>query len=253
MKKVYEHIGVRAFAFAKQPLFSHMRDETADPAQRLRFMPCMAHFVMAFADLYNFVLPEDPAGDRNLELVNAHLREDSDHWKWFLVDLANANLDPELRFTDALRFVWSEQTVETRLLSYRICQLSGGLRSSAEKLVMINCIEATGKVALEALAVAGGGLERQLGRKLVYFGGHHVETESHHTLEGTEVRESIEDMTLSEDERRAAIALVDKTFVLFENSVSEMHRLAANGGGFGPPSRPRGGDGDSRRKVVEHA
>jgi hypothetical protein len=256
MKKVYEHIGRRSETFAGEPLFSYLRDESIDPAQRLRFIPFMSHFVMAFADLYNVVLPEEAGSDRNLDLVNAHLREDSEHWKWFLADLANANLDPELRFTDSLRFVWSDQTVATRLLSYRICQLSGGLESSTQKLVMINCIEATGKIALQALAVAGTALERKVGRKLVYFGGHHVETETHHTLEGDDVRESIEEVVLTDDDRRAAIALVDKTFVLFENAVSEMNRVARSGGGLGPSSRPvRGGDGTSKgagRGEVDH-
>jgi hypothetical protein len=257
MKKVYEHIGRRSEMFAGQPLFAYLRDESVDPARRLRFIPFMSHFVMAFADLYNVVLPEEAGADRNLDLVNAHLREDSEHWKWFLVDLANASLDPELRFTDALRFVWSDQTVATRLLSYRICQLSGGLESSTQKLVMINCIEATGKVALQALAVAGTALEGQIGRKLVYFGGHHVETETHHTLEGEDVRESIEEVVLTDGERRAAYDLVDKTFVLFENAVSEMYRVARSGGGLGPSSRsPRGGDGAAKgtgRGDVDHA
>jgi hypothetical protein len=232
MKRVYQRIGERSVAFARQPLFSYLRDATLQPSRRLAFVPFMTHFVMTFADLYNLVLPESAPRDFYDELVNTHLSEDATHWKWFLADLTRAELDPQLRYTDALRFVWSDATVQTRLLSYRICQLSGGA-SSLEKLVLVSCIEATGKVGLEALATAGAELEHAIGRKLVYFGRHHVDTESSHTVEAPDVRSSIEEIALSDTEARACCALADKVFDLFERSVEELHRVATSGRGFG--------------------
>jgi hypothetical protein len=232
MKRIFEHIRAHSAAFERQPLFSHLRDERLPPLRRLAFVPYMAHFVMAFADLYNFVLPVDPPGDEYDELVNTHLAEDSTHWRWFLVDLAQADMDPRLRLTDALRLVWSEDTLQTRLLSYRICQISGGMRS-IERFVLISCIEATGRIALEALAVAGGALEKGLHRRLVYFGPHHVDTESSHAVETPAVRNALEERVLDADEASRLCALVDEVFPLFERSVAEMHRNAAAGKNLG--------------------
>ena len=228
MKRVYRRIGERSTGFAEQPLFSYLRDAALPASKRLAFVPAMSHFVMTFADLYNLVLPELPARDRYDELVNVHLSEDSTHWKWFLADLTRADLDPHLRYTDALRLVWSDATIATRLLSYRICQLSGSA-SSLEKLVIVSCVEATGKVGLEALATAGADLERAIGRRLLYFGRHHVETESRHTVEAPAVRDSIEELALSDAASRDACALADRVFDLFESSVEEMHRVALRG------------------------
>jgi hypothetical protein len=231
MKRVYEHIEQRSVAFARQPLFELLRDETVAASRRLSFVPFMTHFVMTFADLYNHVLTESSPRDQYDALVNTHLAEDATHWKWFLADLASADLDPQMRFSDALRFVWSDATVQTRLLSYRICQLSGRA-SSLQKFVIVSCIEATGKVGLGALAVAGGALERAIGRKLVYFGPHHVETESSHTVEAPSVRQSIEDVSLTDGESQALRVLADEIFGLFEGSVEELNRVASSGHGF---------------------
>jgi hypothetical protein len=231
MKRVYDHIEQRSSTFARQPLFEYLRDETVAASRRLSFVPFMTHFVMTFADLYNYVLTEGSPRDSYDELVNTHLAEDATHWKWFLADLASADLDPSLRFSDALRFVWSDATVQTRLLSYRICQLSGRA-TSLQKLVIVSCIEATGKVGLGALAVAGAAVERAIGRKLVYFGPHHVDTESSHTVEAPSVRTSLEATSLSDSESRGHIVLADEIFNLFEKSVEELYRVASKGRGF---------------------
>ncbi len=228
MKRVFEHIRARSVAFARLPLFTYLRDESVPASRRLAFVPYMTHFVMTFADLYNLVLPVNPPRDGYDELVNTHLGEDATHWKWFLVDLARAGLNPQLCYTDALRFVWSDETVQTRLLSYRICQLSTGMRP-IERFALISCIEATGRIALEALATAGGELERGLQRRLVYFGPHHVDTESHHAVETPAVRTSMEERLLSNEESKRLRAIVDETFPLFENSVVEMYVTASRG------------------------
>ncbi len=83
-------------------------------------MPSAAHFVMTFADLHHFFLIEEQPRDRFEELANQHLSEEATHWKWYLADLTNLDLDPTLRLTDALRFIWSDATKQTRLLAYQI-------------------------------------------------------------------------------------------------------------------------------------
>src|SRR6187549_2634042 len=146
MKEVFEYIVRKSTEFARHPLFTYLNDSSVDPLERLRFVPSSVHFVMTFADLYHFGLVEPNPRDRFEELANQHLSEEATHWKWFLADLSNLELDPTMRFTDAVRYIWSDQSAKTRGLAYEICKLSAGLRS-IQKLVMVQSIEATGRVA----------------------------------------------------------------------------------------------------------
>jgi hypothetical protein len=228
MKHVLAHIASQAAAFAEEPLFAYLRDASVDPATRLKFVPHAAHFVMTFADLYRFFLPVESPSDPYEELANIHLSEDSSHWKWYLADLANIGMDPLMRFTDALRLVWSDLTIKTRRLSYEIGRLDSG-GSSLRKLVIVQVIEATGKVTLEALAVAGAEFEARSGRRLVYFGRHHVDTERHHTLESDAVRRSLEGLSLGTTERSEMLALVDAAFGHFRGFADDSFRIAQSG------------------------
>ncbi len=231
MKSIRGHIGRLSAEFAQKPLFGFLRDASIDPVCRLEFVPFLAHFVMSFSDLYRFFLVEPSPRDRYQELVNVHLSEDAHHWMWFLFDLGTLNLDPTLRFSDALRVLWGDATVKTRRLTYQICKMSGAM-SSTETLVLVQCIEATGGVALGAVATAGRELELRTGRRLVYFGAHHAETEGDHTLEHTSVRESLDEVDLSDVERARCRAIVERTFGLFDDFVGEMFELTRSGQKF---------------------
>jgi len=231
MKLVFAHIGERSRRFTERPLFVYLRDTTVDPQRRLRFVPWMSHFVMTFADLYHFFLPENPPGDRYQELVNIHLSEEGTHWKWFLADLTNLGLDPTLRFTDALRFIWSDATLKTRALAYEMCKLSAGM-NSLQKLVMVLAIEATGRVGLEAAVPTGVETGTKSGRTLVYFGSHHLDTERQHTVEAKEVHGALADLTLTDVTRAQLCSIVDQVFDRFGDFVDEAFALAQDGTGF---------------------
>jgi hypothetical protein len=231
MKRVHNYIDGCKHAFSGKQLFTYLRDENIEPRRRLAFIPHLAHFVMTFADLYELVLPERPPHDRFQELINIHVSEDATHWKWFLADLTNAGLDPTVRFTDALRFVWNNATVKTRMLSYELCRLTGGL-NSMQKFVLIVCIEATGNVALGAVATTGRALEPIVARKLVYFGGHHVETENQHTLENPAIRRTLDEIVLTESDRQSLYPIVDQAFQYFGGFVDEIFQIAQSARSF---------------------
>jgi hypothetical protein len=233
MKDVFGYITRRCETFNAKPLFVYLRDERIPPRQRLRFVPHVAHFVMTFADLYHFFLTETATGDRYQELVNTHLAEEGNHWKWFLSDLTALDLDPTIPFTDALRFLWGDGTVKTRSLAYQMCKLSGGL-SSLHKLVMVLAIEATGRVALEAAVPAGREVQVKSGRRLVYFGQHHLDTERQHTVEDGAVHQALESTELSSSIRSELYAIVDEVFHHFGEFVDETFELVKTGAGFGP-------------------
>lgn len=225
MKEIFDYISKKSAAFTQHPLFTFLGDTSVDPLERLKFVPSSVHFVMTFADLYHFALKEAKPRDRFEELANQHLSEEATHWKWFLADLSNLDLDPNIRFTDAVRFIWSERSAKTRSLAYEVCKLSAGLRSM-HKLVLVQSIEATGRVALEAAVPAGREAAAKLGRNLVYFGAHHLETERAHTLEEDSVHRSLEEIAIDAATKAELIGIVDEVFRLFEDFVDEGLRFA---------------------------
>jgi hypothetical protein len=234
MKQMLETIDRRSKAFVTHPLFAFLKDTTIDPRQRLAFIPQMSHFVMTFADLYALVLREEPARDRYQELVNAHTFEDGGHWKWFLADLEKVG-DVEMPFSDALRFVWSDQTRGMRLLSYHVCRLGFGA-SSLRKLALVHAIEASGSIVLEHAAMVGREYAALTGKKLIYFGPHHFESESNHTLEKDSVADSLEETQLDAELSRELAEVVDECFDLFIGCVDEMLEFAKSGRTLGPPA-----------------
>jgi hypothetical protein len=228
MRRVMRHLDERVVQFETKPLFQFLRDTSIDARRRLAFAPGVAHFVMSFADLYALVLREEPAKDPYQELVNAHVQEDANHWRWFLADLDKLGFDPQMAFTDALKFVWSDVTQRTRLLTYDMCRL-GYRADSLSKLVLVHCIEAAGKVTVKHVASAGGEFATASGKRLVYLGPHHLATESDHTLEEDAVRRSVEAIEIDADRARRFISVVDEAFDSFGGFVDDMLALAKSG------------------------
>ncbi len=222
---VLEFVDQKARELRAAPLFEFLRDTRISPKDRLAFAPHVSHFVMTFADLYTLVLREEPPADRFQELVNAHAREDAGHWRWFLADLEQLGEDPSLRLSETLRLVWSEATVKMRLLSYHMCRLGFGA-DSLRKLVLVHCIEATGAVTLEHVARVGHELATLTGKRLAYFGPHHFDTESGHTLEENDVRRALEAVPLEASVVEDLCALVNESFRHFTAFAEEMLALA---------------------------
>lgn len=225
MRRVLEHLQRAKAAFEDAPLFGYLRDASIAPDERLAFAPAVAHFVMSFADLYSLVLRQEPPTDRFQTLVNAHAREDGDHWRWYLADLVKMGHDPTMRFTDALRLLFSKETARTRMLTYRICRLVADA-DSVRKLVLVHCIEATGSVTVNHVSAVGRELAARLDTSLVYFGPHHFTTEAGHTLEDDSVHHEIEDITLSDAKVEELKAVVDESFAAFRDFVDEMAELS---------------------------
>jgi hypothetical protein len=229
MKQVIERLEQRSREFEQLPLFDYLRDTSIAPQRRLSFAPSIAHFVMSFADLYAFVLQKHPANDEYQGLVNAHAREDENHWRWFLDDMAKLGFDPKLKLSDALRFIWADSTVNTRALTYRMCRL-GYDASSLEKLVLVHVIEAAGKITVKHVASVGAEFAKQTGNKLVYLGQHHFATESDHTLEDESVHRSITALRVPDELRPALLTLIDEGFAAFSAFAGDMLATAQAGG-----------------------
>jgi hypothetical protein len=238
MRRVLNAIEQKSEKFAAHPFFALLSNPSVAPRQKLLFVPALSHFVMTFADLYRYVLRSEPATDKYQEIVNAHTYEDGGHWKWFLSDLEKMDLDPRLPFTDTLRFLWSEATVNVRLLSYHMCRLGLGA-DSIHKLVLVQCIEATGGVALRKMAPIGDALAAARGVKLVYFGSHHVDTEAAHTLEEGKVHRMIEETVLAPELEQDLLSIVEQSFSVFNAVNDDLMALANSEGGLTVQTRAR--------------
>lgn len=211
-----------------------LRDSSVDPLKRLAFVPAIAHFVLTFADLYTHLLREEPPRDDYQALVNAHTREDDDHWKWYLTDLATLGADPKMAFSDAVRFLFGEATLQTRLLSYHMCRM-GLAAGSLERLVIVQCIEAAGRVSLGASAVVAREIGERTGQSLVYFGPHHVETEDRHLLWTDRVERELRSLRLSDERAEELCALVHRSFDLFTAFSRELLAFGQTEQRFPPP------------------
>ncbi|AKF04130.1 hypothetical protein [Sandaracinus amylolyticus] len=228
MKRVLAALDRGSEELARAPLFELLADTRIPARTRLSFAPHVAHFVMSFADLYSHVLSEYPPRDKYQELVNAHAREDETHWTWFLKDLEKLGESPRVPYTDSLRFVWSEQTLKTRMLSYHMCKLGLGA-SSLQKLVLVQAIEGAGAVTVGRVSAVGREVAAESGIKLVYLGPHHSDTEGEHTLEDDAVRSMIEAIELDDATAAQLVAMVDETYRHFRGFIDEMHALVLEG------------------------
>jgi hypothetical protein len=231
MQRVLTRIDDRTKEFAAHPFFAYLKDTSVDPIRRISFAPALAHFVMTFADLYRYVLHQDAQGDPVQELVNAHAAEDGGHWKWFIADLKALGEDRRLDFSRALQFLWGDETIRLRMLSYRICRLGLGA-SALHKVALVQCIEATGRVTLGHVGPLGVEVGRRTGKKLVYFGSTHLETEGAHTLETDDARALLGGIRLSPAHVDEISHLVDAVFADFMSTADEILRFSMSGKGL---------------------
>lgn len=223
MKEVLRHIFDRKRAYDRLPLFEWMRDESLEPRERLAFYPCMAYFIMAFGDLNKYVLREEPAADVYQEMVNAHTREDDHHWPWYLEDFTKLGFDADIRPSDWMRFLWSDETKQNRILFAGLAALIEGT-TGVERLVVIEAIEETGNVLFSAILPLAEVLERQLGTQLRYCGSFHFELESGHAV-GADHAE-LARLALDPASRERCKVLADEVFALFTEWTHELLRYA---------------------------
>jgi hypothetical protein len=221
MREVLSAIEQQTSVYERHPLFEFLRDESVDPARRLAFAPSAAHYVLTFQDFCQHVLREEPARDRIQELVNAQTYEEAQHARWFIADLAKLGHDPVLRFTDVLEFVWSDETVKSRMLSYQLCRLA--LRAnSLTKLVLVHCVEATAEVTIRNVLSVGKEWTARNGKSLEFFGATHGRAEKDHGIWEHEARAIVEDIRLHGDARRELLAMVQRAFEYFTELATEL-------------------------------
>jgi hypothetical protein len=223
MRSVLQRVFSLKKDYAKLPLFEFMRDERRDAADRLSFYPCMAHFILSFGDLNRYVLRREPAPDEYQARVNTHTYEDDHHWPWYLEDYHKLGFDKLTRPTDLMRFLWSDEARQNRLLMHRLATLIEGA-SGVERIAIIEAIEETGNVLFTDILPLAKTLEARLGVELRYCGNHHFDLESGHAS-GSEHGE-IAAILIDEATHARCLQMVEAVFEAFTAWTDELLRYA---------------------------
>lgn len=223
MKAVLKKILENKRSYANLPLFQYMRDSRLSEEQRLSFYPCMAHFILSFGDLNKYVLREEPATNEYQQRVNLHTYEDDHHWPWYLEDFAKLGFDNWCTPTSLMQFLWSDETRQNRILSYRLAALISGA-SAVERIALIEAIEETGNVLFSEMLDLAKAIEQRRGIELRYCGAFHFNLESGHAA-GTD-HAAIADIVLNEVTEIRCLCIVEEVFTLFEDWTHELLRYA---------------------------
>ena len=221
MKEILAYIEKQKLLFSDLPFFNFLQDITIEPQSRLSFAPCAAPFIMSFGELNKCVLRDEPTQDPLQQLINKHTYEDDHHWVWFLGDLRKLGLDKSMRFTDALRFVWGQETQRTRQLCWKLIECASNA-TPIQKLIVIEVIEATAQIAASHIAPVAKELESSTQKTYRYFGEQHLEVESGHTADSAESELFINNLALSSQEITQAYEVVDEVFDVFSEFTNEL-------------------------------
>lgn len=229
MKEILALIESKKRDFSQLPFFEYLRDRSITPKQRLAFAPCAAPFIMSFGELNRLVFRDEPTNDPIQTIINKHTYEDDHHWLWFLEDLEKLGLNPHGSFTDALRFIWSEETNGSRQITYELYRHAIGA-TPIQKMVIMEVVEATGHAVWQLFSQVIRelqALEQPHGKPTVYryFGIGHLMVEPGHTY-ASSTEQYIQSIHLSEESKANLSILVDLIFSVFEDWVSELLTFA---------------------------
>ncbi|MBE9050591.1 hypothetical protein IQ243_09230 [Nostocales cyanobacterium LEGE 11386] len=221
MQEVLTFIENKKQEFADLPLFEFMRDKSIDPRQRLSWAPYAAPFIMNFGEMNKYVFRDEPTSDPIQAIINKHSYEDDHHWLWFLEDFKQLGIDQSLKLSEALRFLWGEETEISRWLVYQLYKFT--LQAdSLQKLIVIEVIEATGNVMFSVAADIGKEIKAITQKEFLYFANFHLNVETGHTTGSPGIEEFIQEIQLTEKTRQEAFEIVEQVFDVFTKFTHEL-------------------------------
>lgn len=216
--RLQEEFQLGAEKFANNPLHQKLRQDI-DIRDQLNFVPSMLFFVMGFKDIMQLVRYENPMNDLE-KSVNTHSDEDSNHWEWYLRDLAFMNGQfKNASSVDLITNIWADETLEVRETIYTFSRYIKQYKDPVARMLMIEVLEITFDKFKEALHPA---LKKaDLYGQLDYFGKMHQETEENHStgISDDEIAELT--MLLPEDLKGDMIPIVNELF-------DQMYTMAKN-------------------------
>lgn len=216
--KLLEEFKLGAEKFANSPLHQMLRQDI-DIRKQLNFVPRMLFFVMGFKDLMQLVRYENPTNDLE-KGVNTHSDEDSNHWEWYLNDLAYMSGEFKNNSSvDLITKVWSDDSMAVRDTIYTFSRYIKQYNDPVARMLMIEVLEITFDKFKEALHPA---LKRaDLYDQLDYFGKMHQETEENHST-------GISDDEISELVTLLPSELKEEMIFVVNQLFDQMYAMAKN-------------------------
>lgn len=225
MKSVLEHVLRCQRDYAQRPFFNHLRNQALAPRQRLKFLPCMAPFMLGFRDLNRHALRLDPTEDPCQQTINGYICGGSYHdWPGYLDDLAKLGHDqPGHSASRTLRMLASDSTKFNRMLPCRLAHLAWNVDPKV-KLALIEAIEATEEVLVSLTWPLAASVQADSGIALRFVGGFLSDLQTGRTI--TSRHPELGGVVLSTDQRERALQCVDEVFRLFVDWSNELLSFA---------------------------
>jgi len=223
MEEVLALIEEKKHEFAQIPFMKFLQDKSIDPRQRLAWAPALAPFAMSFKDFNTNAVRKEPPDSKLQEILNQHSYEDGRHWIWFLQDMKIMGHDNPINYTHILKFLWGEETQKVRQMVYDLFAICSIEQDILMKLVIVECIEATGNVALFEISQVAKELEQITKQHYPYFGESHYAKESGHIQASMDdVEDYLKSIQLTKPQKKKAFTLVEKVFADFTEAMDEM-------------------------------
>lgn len=214
MREILTYIRERKAEYACLPFFDFLRNSNIEARQRLAFAPCFAFFVMGFGELNKHAFRQEPTSDSIQAIINQHTYEDDSHWVWFLEDLEKLNIDYSSSFSNTLKFLWSQENDLSRWTTYQLYRLTFEAMP-IQKLIVIEAIEATAEIFLDLTSQVACELQASSQKEYKYFGQHHFNLDTHHTMHSERSEHQIEEIVVPDEFVDRAYELVDEVFAIF--------------------------------------
>jgi hypothetical protein len=231
MQHLLEYIGKRTEGLRSHPFITWLGDTSVPPRERLSaWLPCAAFFVFGFKDLNAAALryPEDEARlDPQKAAINQHGEEDSTHWPWYLSDLRTLGLDRTMKLSDALRFLWSDETSAQRQAIYRMHAVVFEAQDPLLRYAAIAALESYAHLLFAAVTRVSKELELETGIRLKYLGAMHLDREPGHMAnQEDETEDLLLQQALDEPTRQKAIRIAGTVGDVIDERWLEFHKFA---------------------------
>lgn len=231
MQPVLAYIDGKTQELRSNPFIQWLNDDSVPARERLSaWLPCAAYFVLSFKDL-NSEIPrysdEDAKADPLKKAINDHVLEDSNHWPWYLSDLRTLDLDGTMRFSQALRLLWSSENRLQRMAMYEFCVLAARAQCPFVRYSLLAAVESYAHLLFGALVRVSETFEEETGIRLSYLGPVHFEREPGHLANQHDDTEDLFRSCVFDDNRRAlALESAGKVWELIDARWREFHRYA---------------------------
>lgn len=225
MELILNYIAEKQRTFSTLPFFSFLRDPSYTTEERFVFAPAGAPFIMAFGDLNRFTLFEENASDPLQQIINVHSEEDATHYRMYLQDLDTLAFDVPIKYADVLQFLWGEERKHSRLTCLKLTSMFASVPLKL-RLVILEAVEAAGAEAFRTFTELANEYRDATGKQLKFFGDHHKELETGHTMGTEDIEARLKAIELNEQELKQARELVDTVFTHFSAMMQELHDYA---------------------------